>query len=732
MFDKKAINLLKKYYLPYETDTTPSDDDIDYAVSVGILVPDITITHDEMISEIKDMSRRISVEIAGKAFLYSLSSGDTRYRSAISSLLWARALPEHSTEKATGGMCKVCGCTHGFDLPETIDLNRFGVFRYLAPLQYGNRPDLGRAEYVFNDLREFEKLPPAEPCERDYDILNRIFGAVSGMKPHNKASALITEIRKRGILDITGSGIHCLLGVLSMCGILETDENKGYLHNYTNSSERNLFQDNDLFYPLKYWKGKNGINNDAVNEIFGNFSSDKLMSGKDVTIVDVGTSTFKKKTRSKAERFFTDDVYCVMLTNEERHYLALEDMCSEWERVTAYSVTHLLHKRTVMFFDGNTIVKVIYEEYRIDDRENCTYKDYLEYDTCLETIGRKMLSPLTDRGRPKPVTPTNVMSYASTGCDLYIRLKKGESKIFVKNSRNAQELAIGEHKRIQSIGNDEDFHAFMSYYISTCPSNYFDRINEIKTMEHQTVKFTPGDIFRCRTDRTHYVYGIIIGKTRDIEKWKELPTEHSFRHLMTQPIIVRLYDFITENGEMTVKEFSGKSLGAVQICSDNEIIWGTHKIIGHKQLDPDDIQFQIHLKRQWYKDEHIPPLAQSSQQDPVSMYVEWGFVKFDIPWANIPEDIRAMLAEGEYFNGGVSLGIRLSECGKTLADILAEHPKSTIQYDLLLPENRDKFNAVMAFLGLPDNCTYDDFARKYGGITRQDYIDTIGRIQQKK
>ena len=286
MKDKRSAAFLKKYYLPYDSGMNPDKREYEAAVADGAAVPLCVISHDEMISEIKMLAERISVQAAAKAFLYSLSSGDTRYRTVLSSLLWARALPQHKAVPDTYGCCKICGCTHGIGAPEETDLNRYGVFRFLPPVQYGNIPDIGCAEYVYNDLKEFEKLPPAEPCDNDNAVLNGIFAAVELMKPHNKASALITEIKKHGIIDTTANGIHFLLGVLSMCGILETQTNKGYLHSFTECSERGFEQDNDLYYPLKYWKGKDGINYDSVKELFPDFDSGKHSADSSAALTD--------------------------------------------------------------------------------------------------------------------------------------------------------------------------------------------------------------------------------------------------------------------------------------------------------------------------------------------------------------------------------------------------------------------------------------------------------------
>jgi hypothetical protein len=745
MADKKALSLLKKYYLSFKPEGQPSEADIADGVRSGVLVPDSEMTHDEIVTEIKKISERISLESAAKAFLYSLSSGDMRYRSAISSLIWAHALPEHKfisngrkkTEWSTPA-CVVCGCTHGLEKSETIDWNNYGVFRYLPPKQYGREPDYTCAEYVLNDLREFEKLPAVEPCEDDYRILNGIFACVNEMKPHNMDTALRSEISKRKFFDATGNAIHCILGILSVCGILEGSENKGFLHTFTDFTEHGMGRDGLTFYPLNFWRGKNGVNYQAVDEIFGSFSGDKLSPDKAVIPeTEKKSADTEKKPVSKAEQYFTDGLYTIMLTNDERRYLALDPLDKSWETVTVYSVTYCLKKRTVIFYDGNTIVKVIYEEHSINEDGSCNWKSYNEFDTRLETDNRTMLLPLTSRGRAKPVTPTNIMAVKPFGCDFYICLQKDVSRISVRNLRNNQKIAVGEKERVGNIRSDEDFHEFMSYYMSTCPDDYFERIAAVRNMEHQTVKFRAGDIFRCQTDRQHYAYGLILGKTRDIEKWDELPKEHSFRHFMMQPIVVRMYDFVTTDKDLTAKDLSDKPLRPPKICSDCDIFWGTHKIVDHKTLVPDDIQFLFQLARQIRKNEHMtlftaesfvkmsPKEPKPKMKEPRALYVEWGFASFEIPWEDVPENIRTMLDEGVYFDGGIALGISADLCGKTLAEIVKESPRHLIRYNLLLPENHDKFAEVMKFLGLPENSTIDDFAEKYGGLSRQKFIELI-------
>ena len=248
-----------------------------------------------------------------------------------------------------------------------------------------------------------------------------------------------------------------------------------------------------------------------------------------------------------------------------------------------------------------------------------------------------------------------------------------------------------------------------------------------------------GDIFRCQTDRNHYTYGIVIGKTRELEKWPELPAMHSFRNLMAQPIIVRMYDFVTSNADMTADQLSKISLRPPMICTDEDIICGTHKIVAHKELEPDDVQFQIHLARQGRNQDEthpftaetftnlfsklIPEDQRKKVKAPTSLCIEWGFASIEVPWESVPDEIKEFLSKGVYYNSGTQIGISGEYSGKSLAEILHETPHNTIQYNLLLPENREKFNLIMHALGLPDDCTYDEFVIKYGGISRQKYIE---------
>lgn len=72
-----------------------------------------SVSHGELMSSVKSAASVISMEKAVKGFLYSISTKDFQYRTALSSLIWARALPEHEavSGRAYGGVysCQIFG-----------------------------------------------------------------------------------------------------------------------------------------------------------------------------------------------------------------------------------------------------------------------------------------------------------------------------------------------------------------------------------------------------------------------------------------------------------------------------------------------------------------------------------------------------------------------------------------------------------------------------------------------
>lgn len=427
--------------------------------------------------------------------------------------------------------------------------------------------------------------------------------------------------------------------------------------------------------------------------------------------------------------------YYLILTNEERKYLALDPLEDKWETTSFYSKTNLWHKRTTVYWDNDVIKKVIVEQKKISKEGKLIYNSYQEDDTELLTESRQWLLPLTSRGKKKKVTATNILSVEPFGCTFHFHLDLYDgvhTSFSIDNYRNNKRMPAGETKRIDQIRNDADFHTFMQYYMSTCPPDYFDDVKRLRTAEHVTVKYSVGDVFRVKTDRFHYCYGIITGKVRDILKWKEMPNRHTFHSLMMVPVMVRYYGLMTTDADITVDELESCKLGRVDICGDNDIIWGTHPIIGHRQLREEDIEFNLVCAKLIRDDEHKTVTADDFNISEkiiecprrFSLYVEWGMATTILTYDKISEKLEAYLENYRCPHGGVAPSIHPMLMEDETETVYAGNPYM-YWYDLLNDSNREFREELFICLGLSKAATFDDFAGKFGGMTKAEIMERI-------
>ena len=426
---------------------------------------------------------------------------------------------------------------------------------------------------------------------------------------------------------------------------------------------------------------------------------------------------------TKWDDLFGTDFYFV-ITNEERRYMGLDSVEDSWDISQFYRKTNLWHKRTSVFWCNDTIKKVIVEEKRVSD-ERITYECITEYDTNLQTENREWILPLTTRGKKKKVSVTNILAVNPLGCGFHFHLDTFHEVLVsmsIYNHRNNKSIAMGERDKINKIRNDADFHEFMKYYMETCPSHYFDRIKALRENKHVTVKYKTGDIFRVEVDRFHYSYGIITGQVKEILKWKELPEFHSLRNLMMVPIMVRFYDICTTEDNLSVEDLARIPLGRVEICGDNDIIWGTHKIVGHKELQKEDIEFNLvctkiqglNAKSTVHTYDFLVAQGMSKYPDSFNLYVEWGTGTTILSYEHISTKLKEYLKEYRSPHGGLAMGIN---------NIALEGEKSfDYKFNLLNDGNKEIREELFRCLQLETNASFDDFANKYGGMTKEEIL----------
>lgn len=404
------------------------------------------------------------------------------------------------------------------------------------------------------------------------------------------------------------------------------------------------------------------------------------------------------------------------LTNEERRYLALDPIAQDAQTITYIRNEDTLHTRVTVFFEGDCIVKVITES--LAGRDGVFWmRQYDEYDTRLLTGGRQTLLPLTARGKPKKLTASSINAVTPFGCRLYLRIQNtslsASTELYLLNPRSSKRFPLGEGDAIKAIRSEEDFRVFLARYIATCREDYFVKLKAFRDAKKVTVKYKPGDIFRIDYDRTRYCYGIITGELKRMKTMRSLPKDHSFLHLMTVPIMVRLYRIITEDPGLTQEELAPFSLGQVLICSDNDIIWGTHPVIDHKDLTPDDLSFQLNCTLQTHYTGRFT-------REGCSMHIEWGFARVTLTYEQLSEALKNQLDRFPLMQGGVLTGI---DPGFLAVD--GSPNRDPNRCDLLDPGNSELRAEVFSCLGLEPDTTFDQFAENFGGLTRQQILSRM-------
>ncbi len=687
MQDKKILTLLKK-----SERNTLSSAELSLLSDSGIYCEHKPVTHDELIQQIKSAAQAVSLQKAAEGFLYSVSSGDMRYRTALSSLIWANALPQHDCQQGYNYgeyyYCNVCGAKFSSDNMTCLDMLSHSR-EHLIPSK--NFMDICCAGYVLNDLVQFTKLPDVQHCDRDVYILNRIFGLAGEITSKNKATALLKLLRSEKELGLTEADVYSVMGVLSSCGVFDTPEHKSYADGFVPCTERMFEYETDIYYPLNFWRGKHGINYSAIGRFFSAEVCGRITADTAVTGEAHREELPKKPVKSAAQKYFTDNEHMIDLTDRERYYYGLSPIDPTWEKEVRYSTTHSLYKRNEIYFEGDVVKKLIYEEYN----SISNIRGYIEADMDVPTNGRKFILPKTDKGRQQPLTPSLLQTPAYMQGQLHVNLGGRYSGASSFNSANDQQLPLP----YEMLNSREDFKRYTENYIASCPEDYEEQLDNFRNSRRVTVKFRCGDIFRVQLTPTLYTYGLILAKVRELEKWDEIPPQHPIRSMMAQPIVYRQYAIVTDNPCMTADVLSQIPLLEMEIAQDNEILWNTYPIICRKKLTASDIDLGFGL----YEADNT---------------VVWGLSlhRFDDKSPDISENLNI----NTIYSGSDGAKVKAYSMGMAISVQRNDYKIGEIP----LPETASEIwkRKIAEALGLsPDNAC-DEFAQRFGGITRKQFI----------
>ena len=223
------------------------------------------ISHERCMSELKNVLSKLDFKLVARAFLYSLKTRKLEYRSALGSLYFALAIPEHDvyikyqSQKITH--CYLCGWYDTIDFEDfRIEREKYGGVRHES------------IDYVLYDLKEFLKLPAIEFNKDDINLLDKILDCVRELKPTDKASRFREIILKKKIISSNKSEVSVFLGILGICGILSSEKDKCYQEKFVDEYDRAPVESkNDFMYPINRWHASDGINQKRLQLVFGEY-----------------------------------------------------------------------------------------------------------------------------------------------------------------------------------------------------------------------------------------------------------------------------------------------------------------------------------------------------------------------------------------------------------------------------------------------------------------------------
>ncbi|QOK91960.1 hypothetical protein HF908_11015 [Ralstonia pseudosolanacearum] len=261
--DKRALKILFDTYWSrhgwIQGEPRVSKEDFEYAKSQRVMFDPTSSNHDETISRLNTVVKRLTPRQVADSFLASLSTRRLDWRSALGSYSATRHMPEHDAPRQAV-QCQVCGMytgKHEHDL-NLLNFGRFkwGGVRHSDPV------------YALLDLALSLEAPAPAPTAEDARIFRELVSSIS-TAPSNSTSATLHK-HFPPTLKANQQERNQVVEILGLCGILGTPEHPGYFEAFVPYTKRVLPSRRfvDMAYPACWWTSSSGIDQDRLHALF--------------------------------------------------------------------------------------------------------------------------------------------------------------------------------------------------------------------------------------------------------------------------------------------------------------------------------------------------------------------------------------------------------------------------------------------------------------------------------
>lgn len=262
--DERAKKILFGTYWAstgWRSDRNITAGDFEYAKSKGLMFEPVTMSHDQQIEYAIHARDAVYASDVVSAFVASLSSRRLDLRSGLGSYAVARHLQVHvSTEHAGTCACRICGVSlHSSE----VDLNVLNFERFKWG---GVRHD--QPAYIGLDLSRLSKLGSVRPSDADYLMLTEILASARKMPNSGRLKDLSKALA--GVFPSNEYERRTLISILGYSGILADPERLDYRTAFPICDQREYtsYAKDDWPYPVRWWTGSIGVNEEAVADWF--------------------------------------------------------------------------------------------------------------------------------------------------------------------------------------------------------------------------------------------------------------------------------------------------------------------------------------------------------------------------------------------------------------------------------------------------------------------------------
>lgn len=365
------------------------------------------------------------------------------------------------------------------------------------------------------------------------------------------------------------------------------------------------------------------------------------------------------------------------LDNAERDSVGLDPVPPHWVRV--------MFKDTVAFFEGDTLRKFL----------RAGPDGYLEVDTALETRERAFLLPRTARGKERKLTAAVLLVTERANGRWFqasfIGERLEESSVAALNTRNMRAIDFQDDGKLHDHAGLRDYLRARMQRIS---DGLRSEIAEMKSAPRQQLKYGPGDVFRFRIDDARYGFGLLLGSLKEIRAAGLLPQDHPWHHVMTVPLIVRLFDGASADPAPGIEALSAWPLLPAQTMMDNQLFWGQFPIVGRKALEPADIDFPCGVGTAPTQEGHA--------------FFYWGFGWHRLADASVGD--------------GTDSGMGIGKLDRTPLQEALEGRVPMRPRELRHPDHAATFKRVLAEIGCDGAADYAAYAKCSGSLSPEAFI----------